>query len=83
MADPETIDHPTAAHFILHHTGDPGDWYPPGSFYRALIDAALRADPDNLARLAEGFPTLIDTLRTWRRHGPGPLRFIADQKQAS
>lgn len=79
MADPETIDIAEAAHYILHHTGEPGDWYPPGSFYRALIDAALRADPYNLDRLGEGFPILVDALKTWRRYGPGPLRFLIEQ----
>jgi hypothetical protein len=42
----------------------------PGGFYAALIDAAFRADADNLARIELGFPLVVLAVRRWTR---GPL----------
>jgi len=35
------------------------DGYPPGSFYEALINTALKADRNNIVRLSWGFPKTI------------------------
>ena len=42
----------------------------PGSFYHALIEAALRADDDNSARLGLVFPLVMLAVRRWTQ---GPL----------
>jgi hypothetical protein len=42
----------------------------PGSFYQALLEAAMRADSDNLALLELGFPLVVLAVRRWKE---GPL----------
>lgn len=37
-----------------------------GSFTDALLDAATRADNENLGRIGEGWPALAHAIRCWR-----------------
>jgi len=45
----------------------------PGGFRARLIDAALAADPQNLALLGRAFPHLARAIEVWRRFGAGAL----------
>lgn len=36
-----------------------------GSFMTALFEAIVRADDENLARLAKGFPEEVEAHKTW------------------
>lgn len=37
----------------------------PGSFYAALLDAALKADRQNLAKIAQAFPNTASAVQEW------------------
>ncbi|MGH2621971.1 MAG: hypothetical protein ACRDHG_15585 [Anaerolineales bacterium] len=39
----------------------------PGSFYEALFQAALRADPGNLTRIGIGFPLVYLAVARWQQ----------------
>lgn len=56
--------------------GDPREGTEPGSFYKGLILAAFRADPDNRGRLRLGFASLIAAVELTQYVGPDPLRQI-------
>ena len=43
----------------------------PGGFYTALIEAALKADEDNLRLLGLGFPDVEAAVRGWRASPDG------------
>jgi len=36
------------------------------SFHELLVAAAFKADPDNLARIAQGFPGIAAAVTAWR-----------------
>ncbi|GAA3510327.1 hypothetical protein GCM10022234_00730 [Aeromicrobium panaciterrae] len=48
----------------------------PGDFYKGLILAAFRADPNNRDRLRLGFASLIAAVEATQIIGPDPLRQI-------
>ena len=50
--------------YQFHHTG---------GFYTGLFKLIAIADPDNSARLAEGFPEEVDAVLKWRDEGAGAL----------
>lgn len=77
MTPVETVTEEQAAHYVLHRFGPAGNWLPPGDFVATLLDAAARADADNLNRLRSGFPILIGVFALWRTSGPDPLIEIA------
>lgn len=54
--------------WVLDHTRG----YPPGSFYQALLEAALKADETNLARIGIGFPDVAEAIRRYRT-GPAEV----------
>lgn len=54
----------------------------PGSFRKALIQAAIKADPANLVKLAEAFPEMVVTLALWRLTGTDSLRVFAEALDA-
>ena len=47
-----------------------------GDFYQALWLAIMRADTDNTARLAKGFPSEVEAYRVWSQEG---VELFADQ----
>lgn len=59
MSDPGRRE---LAWYVLRQFGDLR-WPKAGSFYESLVDTCARADPTNLARLAQGFPTLTFMVR--------------------
>lgn len=60
----------------------------PGSFYQALIEAALKADEFNLRKIGLGFPEIARSIETWRGSPDGwgvlaPMaRPLTDPEQA-
>lgn len=66
------------AHPVLWHYSSPGAMEP-GSFRKALVEACVRADPINLARLSSGFPevTAAVALAQGRADGIARLRRVA------
>lgn len=74
-----TIIDGQAAHAALwHFDRQPGVWEP-GGFTIALVEVITRADPENRARLALGFPELVAAvlLAQGRTDGIERLRKIA------
>lgn len=66
-----------AAHYVLHTYGESGQWLPPGGFYEALIKAAVRADPENLARITVAFPAIGHCVTLYKKYGSAPLIELA------
>jgi hypothetical protein len=66
------------AHAVLWHyfPRTPG-LMEPGSFRQALIAAAVRADPQNLARLAIGFPGIAAAVALVANRDDGAARVAA------
>lgn len=56
---------PEDAQHVLWQFGHPAGRQP-GSFTQLLIQAAMKADPGNLARLAQGFPSLVGAVEATR-----------------
>ena len=54
----------TAQYQVLNVMAGAG--FPPGSFNRAIIDAAMRADSKNTELLRLGFPELVGAVRAWQ-----------------
>ncbi len=61
---------------LLGHLGERG-LGEPGSFYAALIDAMMRADRRNLAKLENSFPDLAWAVRLYRFEPGGYPRLCA------
>lgn len=69
-------DAQTLAGYVLRRTDtlvglDGRPFAPPGSFWEKLVDAAFRADPDNLARIGAGFPGLAAMVEAYTSHTGG------------
>lgn len=69
--DPQTL-----AGYVLRRAGilaglDGARFAPPGSFWESLVEAAFRADPDNLARIGAGFPGLAAMVEAFKNHDGG------------
>ena len=65
----------TEAEYVLWHWGLPGG-VPPGGFMEALLNAWGRADNENWARLAKGFPELAAAFELGMGLNGWKLQFI-------
>lgn len=63
---------------VLHAFRLPGG-IPPGGFIGALLEAALRADLGNLARLSRGFPEYVGFVQACKHVDDGAQRLVATQ----
>jgi len=63
-----------AANYVLGVNAPPGEWIPPGGFYKALLDTMFRADRINLARLGKGFPLLASMVDAYKNDHDGVAR---------
>lgn len=66
----------TLAGYVLRQGGimagiDGRPFAPPGSFWERLVDAAFRADNENLARIGAGFPGLAAMVEAFKNHARG------------
>ena len=80
----ERLISPEDAHRVLwHYADDRKGLIEPGAFYKALTEAAVRADRTNRHRLATGFPGLVAALRLAdvREDGLTRLRRLAGLDQ--
>lgn len=68
----------TAAYAVLFYLGYEGG-RPPGSFVKALVEAAFQADSSNLAALGNAFPFIASAVRMAKndRDGVRNLQIIA------
>jgi hypothetical protein len=62
---------------VLFHYGVPDLAIVPGGFFRALIDACAKADPENRLRLSLAFPVLVWTLCAVELLPDGTDRLVA------
>lgn len=71
-----------AAHVLNYYDSSKG--WKPGSFATALIHAFTKADQENTARLAMGFPGYYEAMRLARyeRYGLDILESIFNQEEA-
>ena len=51
---------------VLNFFGFTEGTYPAGSFIRSLIDAIMRADTPNTAKLYLGFPEYVDSVKAYQ-----------------
>ena len=68
MSDPEAPDPRLAAEYVKWMCGDKSV-REPGSFYKALNEATMRADPENRARLSVGFPVTVTAWTIYHQRG--------------